>query len=181
MATDDHDMHRLYVIMITHPFQIPTAAVAGDTDMVTKISAAESFLYQPLKNFHISICSNPHQAVARHNQKRTVATDLHDAAPWCYLDMVVGPFFTTELAQVFSHILLHGTRGRDSIVKAARFLLFEKGWAAEHSLQLHDSEEPLPEGLSLAEYLDAYDAPPDYMEVVHVLDNAVEEILMASC
>ncbi len=180
-------MQRLYLTIITHPFQsMPPSSWVGhrggggdknNEHQPPPWHDTTSLLSQPLKNFHISICSDPRVAVARHNQKRTMATDLHDAAPWCYPALAIGPFFTPELAQLFSHVLYHGTRGLPAIRNALHILLFEQGWAAEHKLTLYDETTGLPGGLSLIEYLALNDAPDDYMDICRVYDEACDVLL----
>jgi hypothetical protein len=157
----------LYVSIITHAFQ------AEEED------ASLSWLRQPLKNFHVSIVTNPFLAVARHNKKHSAATDLQDAAPWCYATLIVGPFYTMELACAFTHEISHGTRGLDSMADALYQLLLVEGWAAAHNLEIHDSDLMPEQGLR--QLLLEHHAPEEYLQALDVVEEATRTLLSSPC
>ena len=85
----------------------------------------------------MSLVHSPFRAISMHNKKESEATDLHDAAPYCYPKRIVGPFYTEERAKQFSHELIHGTRGLESLCKQLdRMLQVGPSWIVAFLLNL---------------------------------------------
>jgi hypothetical protein len=108
-----------------------------------------------------------------HNKKESEATDLHDAAPYCYPKRIVGPFYTEERAKQFSHELIHGTRGLESLCKQLDRMLLEPRY---NDLSYYGSDAPLEEGL--LSYLQKHDAPPAWLDACRMLDEAAEVLVV---
>lgn len=141
-------MSFLYVMILAHPFH--------------GTSMAQSHQQQ-----YVSIVASPVAATACHNLRQATATDLQEAAPYCYPTRLTGPFTTVERAKVFAHSLIQGTRGATSLHKRLDVLRQQTEWA---DLDFYADNVPLP--VPLSTFFERHGAPPNFVEAAARLEEA---------
>jgi hypothetical protein len=150
---DDADLDALrpatlYCVIIRHPFK------------------------SPQKVFTVILARDPFLAVTLHNQERSQATDMHSAAPFCYLERVAGPFFYDRFAKRFAHELVHGIRGLPSLCRRIEHL------ADQYGVACYSSDVPLQEPVRA--FLERKGAPEEYLEAADRMEHAAEVLLDAA-
>ncbi len=126
------------------------------------------------KDFHVSLAHNPLRATALHNQRRSAARDLREAAPFCYPIRITGPFFHEGRAKQFADELVHGTRGLASLCRRMENL----SGIFPYFVPCYSIDVALEKGDSLYAFLERGGAPREYLEAVERLEEAKRVLLL---
>lgn len=138
----------LYCFIVTHPFEDKPRA------------------------FLTTLANEPFHVVARHNQKTCTATDLRDAAPFCYLARIAGPFIYERSGKYFAHDLIHGTRGVKPLCDRIELL------ANAYGVSCYSMDVPL--GIPLPQFLAQHGATARWIEAATRLEEAQRVLDTAS-
>ncbi len=114
--------------------------------------------------FHILLAGDPFGAVSQHNQQRSRATDMHDAAPFCYIEQVAGPLPSDESGMQFAHQLVHGCRGLPSLCRRMEEL------ATAHGVPCYSARVPLDE--AVPGYVERAGLSPVFVETARTFERA---------
>jgi hypothetical protein len=149
----------IYCILITHNNNNPNGTGGGGA-----------------KEFHVSLASVALIATVLHNQQKSIARDLREAAPFLFPIRAAGPFYLESTAKNFAHEFVHGTRGLNSLCKRMEKL----SASASYNVKCYSLDVPLEHGDSLPLFLKRHGASQEYIEAAIRLEEARNVLLSSS-
>lgn len=138
---------RLYCFIVVHPFETPQ------------------------RSFLVLLAPDPFHAVALHNQRRSRATDLHAAAPFCKLERVTAAFYTEARATAFAQDVVKGVRGLTSVCRRFEQL------AAAYGVACYSAACPL--GEPIVDYVRRAGLSEAYVDAALTFEQAAATLLSA--
>jgi hypothetical protein len=155
----------LYCLLITHPtIVLPGGGGGGPAGG------------GGAKEFHVSLVPHPLIATVFHNQQRSRARDLRDAAPFIVPIRAAGPFYLESTATDFAHEFVHGTRGLNSLCKRMESL----SASARYKVNCFSLDVTLKDDESLLDFLLRNNASEEYIEAARRLEEARKVLLESS-
>lgn len=138
----------LYCIVVTHPF--PTQK----------------------KTFAVIITDNPIAAVVAHNTQTSIATDIHEAAPFCYIERVAGPIYSEENICRFAHEVVQGIRGLDSTIRNLEEMC--------RTYLISGYSSAMKPSVPLPDYLKQQNMPDEFIDAAMILEQSCNVLLNRS-